>query len=198
MMFQPRRQPRLPKLKLLFILLALALPASTVPAATVPATGRDVFAVPAEPAPRSVAGPDRGKYKLVVDSQTIADSLLGRRGLIDLNIEFSSGSARLEKSSRQQLEEIARALTSPKLAAKKILITGHTDAVGSAAANLELSRRRAATVKKALVELGLAPGRLTTRGLGESQPLADNRTAAGRARNRRVTLSLEESTPSRE
>ena len=178
--------------------LSVLLPASwgtTFPAAAAePATaGRDVFTVPAEPAPKAVSGPDQGKYQLVIDSRTITGSLLDRRGLIDLNIEFASGSARLEKSAMKQITEIAEALKDPKLANRKILITGHTDAVGSAAANLELSRRRARSVKNALVEMGITPARLAARGLGESQPLADNRTAAGRARNRRVTLSLEKS-----
>ena len=182
--------------KIIFFGLALVffspawLPAATVTTAP-PDQGRDVFAIPAEPTPKEVSGPDRGKYRIVVDSQTIASSLLDTKGLIDIKIEFASGSARLKKSAYRQIAEIARALKSPELAGRKILITGHTDAIGSAAANLKLSRQRAAAVKKALVELGLNPDRLTTRGLGESRPIADNRTAAGRARNRRVTLSLE-------
>jgi len=183
-------------LKFLFSGLALIflfpawLPAA-VTTAPPPDQGRDIFAIPSEPVPKEVTGPDRGKYEIVVDSQTIASSLLNTKGLIDLKIEFASGSARLKKSARRQIAEIARALKSPELADRKILITGHTDATGSAATNLKLSRQRAAAVKKALVELGLSPGRLATRGLGESRPIADNRTAAGRARNRRVTLSLE-------
>jgi OOP family OmpA-OmpF porin len=185
------------KLLLTLLLLTLLGPAKSFAAAPTPAQtpppptgGRDVFAVPAEPAPREVTGPDRGKYQLLIDSRTIAGSLLDRKGLIDLNIEFASGSARLKKSAWRQIEEIARALKSKELVDRKILITGHPDAVGSAASNLKLSRRRAEAVKQALVKLGIAPARLTTRGLGESQPIADNRTAAGRARNRRVTLSL--------
>ena len=183
------------KLLLTLLLLTLLGPAKSFAAAPAqtpppPTGGRDVFAVPAEPAPREVTGPDRGKYQLVIDSRTIAGSLLDRKGLIDLNIEFASGSARLKKSAWRQIEEIARALKSKELAGRKILITGHTDAVGSAASNLKLSRWRAEAVKQALVKLGIAPARLSTRGLGESQPIADNRTAAGRARNRRVTLSL--------
>jgi N-acetylmuramoyl-L-alanine amidase len=84
---------------------------------------------------------------------------------------------------------IAKALQNQELADKKIVITGHTDNVGSAEGNLRLSRRRAQAVEKALLNLGIAKSRLRARGLGESEPLADNLSAEGRSRNRRVTLS---------
>ena len=67
-------------------------------------------------------------------------------------------------------------------------IQGHTDNVGAAAANLTLSRERAAAVKAALVKAGIDEGRLTTSGFGDTQPVADNSTDEGRARNRRVEL----------
>ena len=69
-------------------------------------------------------------------------------------------------------------------------IDGHTDGIGSDAANLDLSRRRAAAVKTALVKrYGIAADRLSTGGFGESQPKADNATPEGRALNRRVELT---------
>ena len=152
-------------------------------------TSQNIFEVPAEPVAREATGLDRGRYKILIDSQTISDTLQ-KKGLIDLHIEFSSGSARLTDNAYQLVQEIAWALQSPELQNKRILITGHTDWVGSAAANLKLSQQRAATVKKTLVRLGITQSRLATRGLGESKPIADNHTAAGRARNRRVTLSI--------
>jgi OOP family OmpA-OmpF porin len=73
-----------------------------------------------------------------------------------------------------------------------VSVEGHTDGVGSDAYNLRLSMRRAASVKAFLVKEGIAESRLTTRGLGESQPVATNDTDDGRAQNRRVELKVAE------
>jgi len=70
----------------------------------------------------------------------------------------------------------------------RLEIQGHTDNVGAPAANLKLSQDRAAAVKAYLVQGGVAAARLTTSGLGDTKPVADNRTDAGRAENRRVEL----------
>lgn len=69
-----------------------------------------------------------------------------------------------------------------------IEITGHTCALGSEATNLAVGLGRATAAKEALVAAGFAPTRLRLRSAGESEPIADNRTEAGRAANRRVTL----------
>lgn len=152
-------------------------------------TSRDAFSVSAEPVKKMVTGLDQGKYELLVDSETISRSLQAENGLINLKIEFSSGSAQLTERAKKQILEIAGALQSENLINEKIIITGHTDCIGSANANLTLSRKRALAVKQALVNLGIETFRLGAQGRGESEPLADNRDAAGRARNRRVTLS---------
>ena len=65
-------------------------------------------------------------------------------------------------------------------------IEGHTDSVGSEAYNKKLSERRADSVKSYVVGQGVEISRLSTKGFGESQPVADNGTAEGRAQNRRV------------
>ncbi|MBC7160975.1 OmpA family protein [Immundisolibacter sp.] len=71
-------------------------------------------------------------------------------------------------------------------------VAGHTDAVGSDAYNLALSQRRASNVRAYLVQQGVEPSRMTAVGYGESQPVADNSTEAGRAENRRVELRITE------
>ncbi|PVX34483.1 OmpA family protein [Janthinobacterium sp. 78] len=71
-----------------------------------------------------------------------------------------------------------------------IVTVGHTDAVGSDAYNQKLSQRRAEAVKAYLVTQGVETNRVYTEGKGETQPVADNTTAAGRAKNRRVTVEV--------
>ena len=69
-------------------------------------------------------------------------------------------------------------------------IGGHTDATGDDKMNLALSERRAKTCYDYLVSKGIAAGRMTYAGYGETQPVGDNKTAAGRAQNRRVVFEL--------
>ena len=69
-------------------------------------------------------------------------------------------------------------------------IEGHTDDVGKDASNLDLSDRRAASVKNYFISKGISADRLTSKGYGETRPIADNKTAAGRAQNRRTEIHL--------
>ena len=73
----------------------------------------------------------------------------------------------------------------------EVMVTvGHTDAVGTDQYNQKLSQRRAEAVKAYLVAAGVAADRVYTEGKGEAQPVADNKSAAGRAKNRRVTVEV--------
>ena len=100
---------------------------------------------------------------------------------------FDFASDKIRKESDPVLKEIADALK--KNAEWTVRIAGHTDNVGSAAANLDLSQRRSAAVRAALVEHhGIAADRLATAGYGEGAPKDTNDTPEGRARNRRVEL----------
>jgi OOP family OmpA-OmpF porin len=73
----------------------------------------------------------------------------------------------------------------------EVMITvGHTDSVGSDAYNQKLSLRRAEAVKAYIITKGVEASRVYTEGKGESQPVADNKTAEGRAKNRRVTVEV--------
>ena len=112
-----------------------------------------------------------------------------RKGSITLDgVTFEFNSARLTPSSRSVLDPIATDLKKyPRL---KIELQGHTDSSGSDKYNLKLSQQRADAVRAYLVEQGVPAERLTARGYGESQPVEDNKTEAGRALNRRVVMSV--------
>jgi OOP family OmpA-OmpF porin len=71
-----------------------------------------------------------------------------------------------------------------------VIATGHTDSVGTDAYNQKLSERRAAAVKDYLVSKGIPAAKITTIGKGESQPVATNKTAEGRQKNRRVDIEF--------
>ncbi|MFH4969147.1 OmpA family protein [Gaetbulibacter sp. M240] len=71
-----------------------------------------------------------------------------------------------------------------------ILVVGHTDSTGDAAYNMELSKNRAYAVTNYLIGTGLSSGRFTTNWFGETQPMHDNNTVEGRAKNRRVNIAI--------
>jgi OOP family OmpA-OmpF porin len=97
----------------------------------------------------------------------------------------------LSSEARQILDTNAMALINQRPNAT-FEVAGHTDAVGSDAYNQNLSERRAGSVRSYLVDQGVDASRMTAVGYGESQPVADNGTAAGRAENRRVELRITE------
>lgn len=103
-------------------------------------------------------------------------------------IEFESGSAILTATGQQILDEMAVALN--KVGGKKVKIIGHTDSSGDATKNTVLSQQRAAAVQSYLVSKSIAADRLSTEGKGSSQPVADNATAEGRRKNRRIEFEV--------
>jgi outer membrane protein OmpA-like peptidoglycan-associated protein len=104
-------------------------------------------------------------------------------------IHFDTAKATIKHQSDHVLDAIATLLKDhPEL--KRIRVEGHTDNVGAAAYNKDLSQRRADSVVRALIQRGVAAGRLTAAGYGLERPIADNRTALGRAKNRRVEFTI--------
>jgi len=69
-------------------------------------------------------------------------------------------------------------------------IAGHTDSVGDVDYNVKLSKRRASSVKQYLIKKGIDPSKVVTKGYGLTEPVADNETEEGRAKNRRVELII--------
>jgi OmpA-OmpF porin, OOP family len=104
-------------------------------------------------------------------------------------IYFATGKDIIKKESEAPLDELVVILNKyPKI---QLQVEGNTDNVGDDKKNLKLSQDRAAAVKKYLVNKGIAEDRLSAVGFGETKPIADNKTAAGRAQNRRVDLKAE-------
>lgn len=103
-------------------------------------------------------------------------------------INFETGSEKILKTSFKDLDILANLMKEE--ADLKAEIQGHTDNAGKADKNKELSQKRADAVKKYLVDKGIDASRLTAVGYGQEQPIANNNTAAGKAKNRRVEFKL--------
>lgn len=99
---------------------------------------------------------------------------------------FGSDLDGLNTQSREIVERIGKALLSVNI--QRVRVDGHTDSSGKASYNELLSTRRAASVAKVLVAVGMRPENVETRGLGSREPVASNDTAAGRTENRRVAI----------
>lgn len=104
------------------------------------------------------------------------------------NLEFETAKDIILDPSKPALDELAQVLTNKPL--WKLEISGHTDNVGDDNANLVLSKKRAEALKNYLVSKGIDAGRMTTLYFGETKPIADNNTAEGRKKNRRVEMKI--------
>lgn len=103
---------------------------------------------------------------------------------IRLQVYFDNDSGKLKPESTAELERVVAFMQAVPTAAGEL--QGHTDSVGKDSYNLALSQKRAESVKAWMVDKGIDPSRITAKGYGESQPVASNDTAEGRAENRRV------------
>jgi OmpA-OmpF porin, OOP family len=100
------------------------------------------------------------------------------------NVNFATGSAVITPESKVQLDDLAKIMVAfPNVQVK---VDGHTDNAGNAAANKKLSENRAASVKAFLLKAGISAARVATAGFGSEKPVADNATAEGKAKNRRI------------
>ena len=109
------------------------------------------------------------------------------------DISFDVGSAAIKPQLRAVLDPFVSSLQGDPSA--QITIVGHTDSTGSDAFNNKLSIERADSVRDYIVTRGVAAGRVAAAGRGDREPIADNNTEAGRAKNRRVEIFLREPAP---
>jgi OmpA-OmpF porin, OOP family len=123
--------------------------------------------------------------RVAVGAPDTRNKLVTQGKFVTHGILFDVNSARLRPESYGTLKEIAGVLT--ENATLKVQIVGHTDSDGDTAPNLDLSKRRSASVRDALAkEFAIDAGRMTTDGKGETEPIDKNETPAGKANNRRV------------
>ncbi len=147
----------------------------------------------------SLEGQLQKNKELLEENRRLIDELRSRgadvratdRGVVinlpDILFEFDR--ARLTPPAKRTIGEIAEVVRSVK--DRPVAVEGHTDSIGSIVYNKDLSRRRAESVARELGQLGVPSAQMTTRGYGEGRPIATNNSEAGRARNRRVEIIIE-------
>jgi len=121
----------------------------------------------------------------------IASTRQESRGLVvtlPSGIFFDSGKSTLKPGAKKTLDRIAQQLKTDS--SIKVFVEGHTDSTGSAQKNLTLSEKRADAVRDYLAGRGVAEGQISAAGKGEAEPVATNKTVAGRQQNRRVELVI--------
>ena len=138
-------------------------------AAPAPAPAAAPAPAPA-PAPKPAAKPVKEKVTMAAET----------------NFDFDKATLKPEGKSR--LDDLVGKLKAVNL--EVVIAIGHTDSIGSKAYNQKLSLRRASAVKDYLVSKGIEANRIYTEGKGETQPVADNKTKEGRAKNRRVEIEV--------
>lgn len=147
-------------------------PAPAAPAAPVQA-----------PAPAPAAAPTPAPVVPVVPAAPVSEKVT-----FAADAFFDFGKSTLKPEAQSKLADLVEKTKDVNL--EVIIAVGHTDSVGSDAFNQKLSVARAESVKKFLVSKGIETNRVYTEGKGKKQPVADNKTAEGRAKNRRVEIEV--------
>ncbi|WP_028485798.1 OmpA family protein [Thiomicrorhabdus chilensis] len=135
-----------------------------------------------EPAPAPVVAPAPAPKPAPVVEKVQEDAPAAFRGFFDTN------KADLKANAKEELDVYSGYMT--RNPDKNIKVTGHTDSTGSEAYNQTLSEKRANAVKTYLEESGIDGNRIEAAGMGESSPVASNKTKDGRAQNRRVEIEV--------
>lgn len=163
---------------------------NTKAGAKVDAAGCEAAGATTAPAPAAegAATAAAAASKAPASAPTVVPTTPGE-SIVLKGVNFESGSAKLTRDSLFVLNNVADQLKSGKV---KVEVSGHTDTSGAAAINRALSQRRAEVVMSYLVAKGVPAENLSAKGYGPDKPVADNKTATGRAQNRRVELKVME------
>lgn len=140
---------------------------------------------PAQPAPEPVAQPAPAPAAEPAPEPAPAPAAAPKKLVLE-GVNFDHDKATLREDAHPILDQAAEGLKD--WGDVKVEVAGYTDSRGAAKYNLKLSQRRADAVRAYLIGKGIAADRLTAKGFGESHPVADNKTAEGRFKNRRVEL----------
>jgi outer membrane protein OmpA-like peptidoglycan-associated protein len=133
-------------------------------------------------------GTDDGLKNVKNEFKDAARTDEGIKFTLSSDLLFPINSSYLTDQAKRELDKLATILKEETR--KKIRVDGHTDATGTAEYNVWLSEKRAVSVKTYLSEAGIAASRISTQGLGQTKPVADNNTPEGRERNRRVEVVI--------
>lgn len=133
-------------------------------------------------------GTDDGLKNVKSEFENASRTDEGIKFTISSDLLFPTNSSYLTDKAKVELSKVAKLLTNDT--SKKIRVDGHTDSTGEENYNKWLSDKRAASVKKFLEDAGISAARITTKGLGQSKPVSDNKTPEGRQKNRRVEIVI--------
>ncbi len=133
-------------------------------------------------------GTDDGLQNVKNEFKNASKTDEGIKFTLSSDVLFPSNSSFLTENAKIELDKLAKILKEDTR--KKIRVDGHTDATGTAQYNQWLSEKRAASVKAHLESAGIAASRISTKGLGQTKPVADNKTPEGREKNRRVEVII--------
>ena len=154
------------------------------------APGCDGAIVPPAPAPAPMAAPaaPMAPAAVVPPAAVVAPVVVAEKVTYAADAFFDFNKSVLKPEGKAKLDDLVSKVKGINL--EVIIAVGHTDSVGSDAYNQKLSVRRSESVKAYLVSSGIEKNRVYTEGKGEKQPVADNKTAEGRAKNRRVEIEV--------